>query len=65
MMDMSVQFEGNHDRLIRKYTELMTNPNPPTILGQLEKAFFDPFDAKVELTNIFMVLLRLISIKLL
>ena len=36
-----------------EYEELMTNPDG--ILGQLEKEFIDPFDAKVVLGEIFMV----------
>ena len=59
MKEMAVQFEGQHDHLKKEYNELMTDPNLPAILGQLEEAFADPFNAKVVLTKILMVLLRL------
>ena len=57
MKEMTMQYEGQHDQLKKEYNELMTNSNPPAMLGQLEKAFTDPFDAKVVLTKILMVLL--------
>ena len=59
MKEMAVQYDGQHDQLKKEYNELMTDPNLPAILGQLEEAFTDPFDAKVVLTKILMVLLRL------
>ena len=59
MKEMSIQYEGQHDQLKKEYNDLMTNVNPPAILGQLEKAFTDPFDAKVMLTKSLMVLLLL------
>ena len=59
MKEMAVQFEGQHDQLKKEYNELMTDSNLPAILGQLEKTFTDPFNSKVVLTKILMVLIRL------
>ena len=53
MKDLAHQYDGQHDQLKKEYEELMTNPDG--ILGQLEKEFADPFDAKVVLGEIFMV----------
>ena len=60
MKEMIVQYGGQHDQLQKEYNELITNPNVPSILGQLEEALVDSFDAKVVLTKISMVLLAYI-----